>query len=97
MQILSIEKLGNTIFGCLDDGIHYQVFSVDSGCPVELEEKYPKSDYNNYDGFALFYCGVDPGFLFLEEPFHIEASRLEDLCYETLLDTWNEIWKADSE
>jgi hypothetical protein len=97
MQILSIEKLGDKIFGCLDDGIHYQVFSVDSGCPVELEEKYLKINYNDYDSFALFYSSVEPGILLLEEPYHIEAARPEDLCYETLLGTWNEIWNTDSE
>ena len=96
MQILSIDKLGDKIFGCLDDGIHYQAFSVDSGCPVELEEKYPKSDYNDYDSFALFYCGIESGTLFLEEPFHIKVARPEDLSYESLHNIWNEIWTADS-
>ena len=96
MRILSIEKLGDKIFGCLDDGIHYQVFSVDSGCPVVWEEKYHKSNYNSYDSFALFYCSVEPGILFLEEPFDIGAPPPEGLSYESLLDIWNEIWPADS-
>jgi hypothetical protein len=96
MQILSIEKLGDTIYGCLDDGIHYQVFSVDSGCPVVCEEKYLKSNYNDYDSFALFYCSVESGILFLEEPFDIGEVQPEDLSYESLHNIWNEIWIADS-
>ena len=96
MQILSIEKIGDTIYGCLDDGIYYQVFSVDSGCPVGLEQKYPKSEYNDYDSFALFYCSVESGIAFLEEPFHINVARPEDLSYEFLLATWSEIWTEDS-
>jgi hypothetical protein len=96
MQILSIEKLGDTIYGCLDDGVHYQVFSVDSGCPVVCEDKYPKSNYDDYDSFTLFFCSVDPGFPFLEQPFHVGVGRTEDLTYEMLLAIWSEIWASGS-
>lgn len=96
MLIVSIEKLGDKIFGCLDDGIHYQVFSVDSGCPVEFEEKYYRNNYEDYDNFVLFYSGIEPGALILEEPFHAGAINPEDLSYELLLDIWNKIWPADA-
>jgi hypothetical protein len=92
MQILSIEKLGDKIFGCLDDGICYQIFSVDSDGPIILEEKYHKSSYDDYSSFVLFYCGMDPGTMFLEEPVEIGLSDPEDLSYEILLDIWNTIW-----
>ena len=96
MQILGIEKIGDTLYGCLDDGICYQLFSIEPGCPVELEQKYPKSDYNDYDSFTLYYSSVEPGILFLEEPFDIGAAQPEDLSYESFLNIWNTIWCSDS-
>ena len=94
MQVLSIEKLGEKIYGCLDDGISYHIFSIDPECPVEYEENYYRGDYNDYDHFVLSYAQMDPGLCFLETPVAIGAEDKEDLTYEFMLGVWRNIWEG---
>ncbi|TFG93109.1 MAG: hypothetical protein E4H15_02090 [Syntrophobacterales bacterium] len=95
MQVVSIEKLGEKIYGCLDDGISYHIFSIDPEGPFDYEESYYKSDYTDYDHFVLSYAHMDPGTCFLEAPVAIGAADKEDLTYEVMLGVWKDIWEGE--
>jgi len=95
MQIVSIDKIGETIYGCLDDGISYHIFSIDPGCTVEYEESYYRSDYEDYDQFVLSYAQTDPCLCFLEIPVAVNAADKEDLTYEIMLGAWKDVWKGE--
>ena len=97
MQVVSIDKVGETIYGCLDDGISYHIFSIDPGCSVEYEESYYLSDYEDYDQFVLSYSQTDPSFCFLETPVVINATDKEDLTYEVMLGAWRTVWKGEDD
>jgi hypothetical protein len=95
MQIVSIDKVGETIYGCLDDGISYHIFSIDPDCPVEYEESYDRGDYDDYDQFVLSYAQVDPSFCFLEMPVMVGATDKEDLTYGLMLGVWRNVWEGE--
>jgi len=95
MQVISIDKVGETIYGCLDDGISYHLFSIDPECPVEYEESYDRGGYDDYDQFVLSYAQVDPCLCFLETPVVIGAADKEDLTYELMLGVWREVWEGE--
>lgn len=97
MQVVSIEKLGETIYGCLDDGINYQIFSIDPECPVDYEETYYKGDYDTYDHFVLSYAEIDPCISFLEVPVVTGVSDKGDLTYEIMLRIWKTVWQGRGE
>lgn len=95
MQVVSIEKLGDQLFGCIDDGVHYRMFSIDRDDTIRLEESFYKSNYNDYSQFVLFYCGErDSGVCFLEEPIAVTASDVDELTYEHLLEVWKCVWSS---
>ena len=95
MQVVCIDKVGETIYGCLDDGINYHVFSVDPACAVEYEESYYKEDYDDYDHFVLSCAQIDPGLFFLEIPIVIGITDKEELTYEMMLQVWRDVWKGE--
>jgi len=95
MQVVSIEKLGETIYGCLDDGISYHIFSIDPDSPIECEETYYKGEYRDYDHFVLSYAQTDPCTCFLEAPVAIGVTDKEDLTYEFVLGVWKKIWEGE--
>ncbi len=95
MQVVSIEKLGETIYGCLDDGVSYRIFSIDPEGPVDYEESFYKSDYTDYDHFVLFYSQTDPCTYFLEVPVAMGITDKEDLTYELMLGVWRDIWEGE--
>jgi hypothetical protein len=94
MRVVSIEKLGEKIYGCLDDGVSYHIFSIDPESPVDYEESYDKSDYTDYDHFVLSYAQTDPCTCFLEAPALIDVADKEDLTYERMLGVWRDVWEG---
>lgn len=93
MQVVSIEKLGDQLFGCVDDGINYQMFSIEKDEAIRREESFYKSNYPDYSQFVLFYCGErDSGVCFLEEPISLTVSEVDELTYEHLLEVWKSVW-----
>ena len=93
MWIVSIEKLGEKIYGCIDDGINYRIFSIDPDSSMDYEKSYYKSNYNDYDHFVFSYAETDPVAAFLEEPVEINAD-VESLTYEFMLGVWKSIWEG---
>ena len=93
MWIVSIEKLGEKIYGCIDDGINYHIFSIDPDSSIDYEKSYYKGDYNDYDHFVLSYAKTDPVTTFLEEPVEINAD-VEGLTYGFMLRVWKSIWEG---
>jgi hypothetical protein len=94
MRVVSIEKLGETIYGCIDDGVNYRTFSIEAGSSIDCEKVYYKSDYNDYDQFVLSYAQTDPCTCFLENPVEIGANDMESLTYECMLGVWKSIWEG---
>jgi len=52
MWIVSIEKLGEKIYGCIDDGVNYHIFSIDPDSSMDYEKSYYKGNYNDYNHFV---------------------------------------------
>ncbi len=94
MHVVSIEKLGEKIYGCLDDGVNYCTFSIEPDGVIEYEQSYYKSEYNDYDSFVLSYAETDPGTCFLEHPVEIGSSDMKSLTYEIVLGVWKDIWEG---
>jgi hypothetical protein len=92
MRIVSIDKVGNTVYGCIDDGAYYHIFTADSDNPVTFERKFDRDNYSDYGHFVMSYSTLDPCCMFLEDPVEIEATTIEELSYEYLLFTWERIW-----
>jgi len=93
MQVVSIEKLGEKIYGCIDDGINYCTFSIEPDGSIDYEKSYYKSNYSDYDHFVLSYAETDPCTCFLENPVEISASDMESMTYEYVLSVWKSIWE----
>ena len=94
MRILMLEKIGTTLFGCIDDGVHYHVISVERGGVLSVEKSYYSGNYKSYEDFVFCFAETDPAAYFLEGPVTVGASRLDDLSYEYLLAVWEQIWMA---
>ncbi|MCK4534307.1 MAG: hypothetical protein KAT81_02180 [Syntrophobacterales bacterium] len=94
MWVVSIEKLGEKIYGCIDDGVNYRTFSIDPDSSMDCEKSYYKDNYNDYGHFVFSYAGIDPGTSFLEEPVEINAVDMEGLTYEFMLGVWKSIWEG---
>jgi len=92
MKIVSIDKVGSTVYGCVDDGVYYHLFSADSGTPVVFEQKYDKNGYKDYGHFVLSYGMCDPCCLFLDDPVEIDATTIDELAYDYLCVVWESIW-----
>ena len=94
MYVVSIEKLGEKIYGCIDDEVTYYTFSIEVGSSIEYEKVCHKSDYNDYDHFVLSYAQTDPCTCFLENPVEIGAGDMASLTYESMLGVWKSIWEG---
>ena len=94
MRILMLEKIETTLFGCVDDGIHYHVISVESGGSLSVEKSYYSGNYKSYDDFVLCFAETEPAAYFLENPVSVDAPGVNDLSYEYLLAAWEKIWMA---
>ncbi|HOO90245.1 MAG TPA: hypothetical protein PLA74_05425 [Syntrophales bacterium] len=93
MLVVSIEKLGEKIFGCIDTGIDYCTFSIEADNPIDYEKIFSKNDYNDYDQFVLSYAQIDPCTCFLENPVEIGTGDMKSLTYEYMLGVWKRIWE----
>ena len=94
MQAVSIEKLGEKIYGCIDDGINYHIFSIDPDSSMDYEKSYYKGNYNDYNHFVLSYSKTDPCTCFLENPVEMNAVDMEALTYEFMLGIWKSVWEG---
>lgn len=92
MQVVSIDKVGDTLYGCVDDGVHYHFFVSERGCPVDCERTVAKGTFQDYHGFARFCVEQDPNTMILEEPVYAPAASLDELTYDILLDLWERVW-----
>ncbi len=92
MWILSIDKLEDNIYGCIDDGSNYHMFLISEGNPINYGSSYSKDDYEDYDHFVRSYLYIDPSICFLEEPVEISAADSEKLTYEFLLEIFKDVW-----
>ena len=93
MWVVSIDKLGEKIYGYIDDGVNYRTFSIDPDSSMDCEKSYHKDNYNDYGHFVFSCAGIDPGTSFLEEPVEISAD-VESLTYEFMLELWKSIWEG---
>ena len=92
MWILSIDKLEDNIYGCIDDGSNYSMFLISEGNHINYGSSYSKDDYEDYDHFVRSYLHIDPSMCFLEEPVEISAAGSENLTYEFLLEIFKGVW-----
>ena len=94
MRVVSIDKLREKIYGCIDDGDTYWTFSIEADNSIDYEKIYDKNDYNDYDHFVFSYAQTEPCTCFLENPVEIGASDMESLTYEFMLGVWKSIWEG---
>ena len=92
MVIVSIDKVGHTVYGCVDDGVYYHIVTAEPDAGVLVETKFDKNNYKNYNHFVLAYGQVDPCCCFLEAPLEMDAPNIEALSYENLLEMWQRVW-----
>ncbi len=73
MTVISLSDSETCMYGFIADDQGYTCFIARHDTQtLELDQKYPKARYRNYEHFAAVYCGFNPETLFLKEPIPIE-------------------------